>query len=1057
MKIKKVEIEGFRAYKSKADGTFDFISESGEPSDFVAIYAPNGFGKSSFYDAVEWAATNHLERLGGDYNKDNYVYAAKITKEEGVGQKILRNKDVSSEVVTRVIVSTTRGEPFDREIRHIRSNSRDLRNDGKGRENEYFRRVILSQDEIDRFLREAKPQERYERFMKSFGGDAEVARKELSVLINDNKSVLAELEKQRNTLHEEMQQPIDTAVFDQFNSVALELNADGEQLPLVDESFSTATEYELVSKLVARVSELEVKRNAMDISRASLIERLTRFPEIQLNLDLIDGQQPRLATLAKGVADAQRYSTLLASYSKCMNDLRAANDRLEKLIEIREYSVEFIKAEVEIQSAKEQLRTISILRAATGTLIEAHEDSAARNKEELATTDARILLLRNAVDNCGPVYSEIIKHQGRVSILDSQISEKNISLSLDRAQYQSVEAELEKVSALKLNSSSLLNSDIGAIKFDSFKVDELAQYSEELDSWIRHDQTVQATQKSLSDQMGLHERLVTTGLEYLSLWPTEKCPLCNKEHESSEALKAKIISTDLLSSLSKQNAQKLEVSVRRQNELKEKIEAVTLEALAVQSQQLESLRKKINELGERFSKAEREKAELIAEKGSVEAQIKQLQASVWDLSKKDLEVRAEGEILTLSRKRDALLNLHAELSGHVDSNKLSLAEQDGKIVAINKIVEALTTTPSFQRVNDFLKGNGLSSRELTAFCELQKSEYEVLKERHRADGEQLSNECAALQKIMLAEGTWVDFSTLPPQKELIESQIAKSHSLVEAFLESVGRLIGSQNGKTLNEIKSNISQAIDELSVKHEFSGRKVNKIQLLLELIKAFKPYLASLSLQERLIDVERRLSERNKVDAALSGELETVIIKLKKLVNSFFYEDLINAIYRKIDPHPSFKRVEFRPDFSLDRPGLNIIVKDELGSSISPILYFSAAQSNILSLSVFLANALHAKDDDGNSVDVIMIDDPIQSMDSINVLATIDLLRSICVQFKKQIIISTHDENFFGLLQRKIPSEVFGSKFLKLEKFGVAVPVESFSNQGGFVTNHSSELTSN
>ncbi len=152
---------------------------------------------------------------------------------------------------------------------------------------------------------------------------------------------------------------------------------------------------------------------------------------------------------------------------------------------------------------------------------------------------------------------------------------------------------------------------------------------------------------------------------------------------------------------------------------------------------------------------------------------------------------------------------------------------------------------------------------------------------------------------------------------------------------------------------------------------------------------------------------------------------------------------LYRKLDPHPFFKKVGFQVDFdSSDKPGLNIVVSDEKEKIISPILYFSSAQTNILSLSVFLASALHAKDDEGQPIDVIMIDDPIQSMDSINILSTIDLLRSICLQFDKQIIISTHDENFFGLLQRKIPVQILGSKFLRLEKFGVAVPVDPLIN---------------
>lgn len=69
MKIKKVEIEGFRAYRFKDDGTFDFTNKDDIPSNFVAIYAPNGFGKSSFYDAVEWAITHNLDRFAGEYNK----------------------------------------------------------------------------------------------------------------------------------------------------------------------------------------------------------------------------------------------------------------------------------------------------------------------------------------------------------------------------------------------------------------------------------------------------------------------------------------------------------------------------------------------------------------------------------------------------------------------------------------------------------------------------------------------------------------------------------------------------------------------------------------------------------------------------------------------------------------------------------------------------------------------------------------------------------------------------------------------------------------------------
>jgi len=288
----------------------------------------------------------------------------------------------------------------------------------------------------------------------------------------------------------------------------------------------------------------------------------------------------------------------------------------------------------------------------------------------------------------------------------------------------------------------------------------------------------------------------------------------------------------------------------------------------------------------------------------------------------------------------------------------------------------------------------------------------------------------------------MDFSNLKLKKNDLEVSFTRSQTAVNAFYESLSDIIIVQPEDNLEKVKGVITGAIEDCRLRAQELNKLLNSIKLLLELMVSFKPYIKRISLQEKFTDLEQQQEQRNRVDVALKAERDKVVDGLKMLINNFFYEDLINSIYRKIDPHPAFKKVEFRADFDSDKPGLNIVVSDEGGSLISPILYFSAAQTNILSLSVFLASALHAKDDEGNSINVILIDDPIQSMDSINILSTIDLLRSICLQFDKQIIISTHDENFFKLLQRKIPTQIWGSKFLQLEKFGVVVPVEPFLN---------------
>lgn len=63
--------------------------------------------------------------------------------------------------------------------------------------------------------------------------------------------------------------------------------------------------------------------------------------------------------------------------------------------------------------------------------------------------------------------------------------------------------------------------------------------------------------------------------------------------------------------------------------------------------------------------------------------------------------------------------------------------------------------------------------------------------------------------------------------------------------------------------------------------------------------------------------------------------------------------------------------------------------------------------------------------------VGNPIQAMDDINVLSVVNLLRNVAFVNKKQVVITTHDRNFYELLKKKYPSYIFNSKFFKfLEK---------------------------
>ena len=126
-----------------------------------------------------------------------------------------------------------------------------------------------------------------------------------------------------------------------------------------------------------------------------------------------------------------------------------------------------------------------------------------------------------------------------------------------------------------------------------------------------------------------------------------------------------------------------------------------------------------------------------------------------------------------------------------------------------------------------------------------------------------------------------------------------------------------------------------------------------------------------------------------------------------------LLQWIYSTIDPHPSFRTVRFLSGFHRGRGLLSTEIKDYPRgiASDSPRTVLSSSQMNALAVSVFLAFNLSIK---SLPIDAAILDDPLQSLDDVNLLGVIDLLRR--VRERRQLLISTHDPRFGQLLERKL-----------------------------------------
>ena len=155
-----------------------------------------------------------------------------------------------------------------------------------------------------------------------------------------------------------------------------------------------------------------------------------------------------------------------------------------------------------------------------------------------------------------------------------------------------------------------------------------------------------------------------------------------------------------------------------------------------------------------------------------------------------------------------------------------------------------------------------------------------------------------------------------------------------------------------------------------------------------------------------------------------------LEKELSLYFSKSTMNEIYQKIDPHDVMKRLEYHLSFNDAQKGELFITLSESesdsDSDYRPEIYFSTAQLNTVAFSSFFSRALDRKNN--LPIQTIFIDDPIGHFDDMNILGFADLMRSLIDNSNWQIVISTHDEKIFRILQRKLSGEYYSSCFLKL-----------------------------
>lgn len=1035
MKFKKIEISAFRIYDKPEHATFDFSINSDTTADFISLYAPNGYGKTSFYDAVEWGMTNNIQRFWQNKVITNGSIDA-LKSQSDTQVKLWRN--IHSTQPTYVKILGEGIDPINRRLKPHGNKKSDADMDGAGSlVNQAFRHVILSQEWISAFLREIDGTKRYEIFMDN------PELKEVNNYYKNLKALLTYCQRNISAIDQKINDEQQRVTLLENENVLEKIN---QQVDILTEKFqqpgldklTLATTKEEVSRLKNLIVDRLVSVNDEIVIREKLdwVSTAKVGNENQIGIRAYFD----LETRDKIIKDTQRtIRTILAKFSdvdRKSNEITTLNKLLAEK--------ETIKADISkvISQYEEYRRVFGLLlvcenrSGALLTEINGKSDELSRLEIQETETRAELNSALASIAHANTTISGLPEHLQLIQKTEQEITSqsKRITQEIDRLkpledQLKTIEEEIDtlekEVADIKegIYSKKLIEDQVLASSIDVILANHEAQTS--------NNELLSSLSQQITQQKTLNSELsafIRQGLEIVNKDHNRNhCPLCEQTFKTHQELAERIANNNALGKILQDlfaNENKLQQEAARLQELiknateqlhlyfEEKIKDKQILQIAV-SDQVKTLTVAIASYDESLEMMRNDLRELMMRQLGLsnEAYEQDLKNNLEALRKTEERLNTALKEQTQDKKGiiDLLSKLREELRLSIETTgTLEQSEQYRAVLAwfrVNFNTEdiSLDVLQNGLMENDRLIQDNFD-KVSTLRTELESLTQELGSFNHQTEKDRLNE---LVEEKARADAKMDGFRSLLKDKLEIDSQFINFKTLSATLdLKEHGFNVSQINNKSLVDEYAKIEKYADHIN---EFLLSENAKIEL------------------QRLAKEKAFL--RDDVQSRLNDEVRKTKEFLQEKVKEFFFEDLINDMYRKVDPHPDFKEVHFSADFDSDTPRLDVFVRNKMNQAIDliPNLYFSTAQINILSLSIFLATALNTPD-----YDCIFIDDPIQSMDSVNILSTIDLIRSLVLNYKKQIILSTHDETFFNLLKKKMPVESFKSKFIELESVG-------------------------
>jgi exonuclease SbcC len=998
IRLKSLKIQNFRAYRKSQ--TFDL------DADLIFLYGPNGFGKTSFFDAIDFVATGDIGRL-------------KI-KDRARLPKIARHLNSRSESSSvSAIVASSRGEreierstnsPIQSTIGNTEADRKHalLELVGPGAtgiadrvENliKLFRATHLFSQELQTLMEDFREHchlspdvvsrmlafEDYVNGINKSGKVIDRLNRYSRAADTDIAAAIAALTKHRDDLDQlksaatAAEDP--AALLTLTTSAREKVHAVGIDLDDNEITNATARQWRALIEAKADATKSDLDRLVrIEVAQADITDLRRRIAADRGTINL---RQRELSEAEQGLLES---SNRLNAATTELNTLANVEKKSESLKRALEWQLR-VKPELDNLQQQKITSTASV-HAATS---------------KLAEQESQFQNLQMALSNC----------QENLSLANRQRT--------DHKQILEVVARLVTSFPLWIQQNQRkreLEQAVAADERQSLELEEAVQHNiaEMQEAAALARRSFLAVEQMREKQTQLQQLIAQ--IETHVGGPT--CPVCGVDHGSVEKLIERI------------HEQQAEIGIAPSNVVRD-FEAASARAQSLAAA-LDELKRRQQELRAKIRAANAEIDGINEKVRTFEVDAKMIDLPLSEDALLELERRTSTMArrdADLQRVTSEFTETEATISKQLNGVRLELQNQREQLEERNR---------DLKRVSESLN-ELLAQRPADAFP-LESTAAELTAALKDIEAQLVASKSSLVTKRSESAALTVTVETadkrvnsLKQQVATVREALARAQELLSGYEQDLrlANLPVDANATMVAELKKQKSGYLDSLSKLVE----QVSSLEVALDAITTAAALRAKIIETKTLEEKIRASTAERETSARWRAYFEHLRDAMQKEQNravkefTYAYGPLTTTIQRRLRSVYGFEDVILDPRD--DEIAIRVMKN---GEQLRPTDYFSQSQQQILMLSLFLTACITQT---WSSFGPILLDDPITHFDDLNAYSFLDLIAGLTVgeQGRHQFIVSTCEERLFQLVRQKFSN--FGRR-IRIYRFvstGIEGPV--------------------